>query len=81
MLSRPAWTNGAEWAVGALLTLLAIGVAWRGTAARAALAVGVVAIPITSWLAFEHLALLLDPMRPLELGGAALAGVTRPMIV
>jgi len=34
-----------------------------------------VAVPIASWLAFDRLSLLVDAVRPLEIGGAALAGV------
>ena len=74
-LSRPAWAGAAEWAIGGLLALLALGVAWRGTASRLALAGLFIAVPVASWLAFERLALLIDPARPVELGGAALAGV------
>ena len=34
-----------------------------------------VAVPLASWLAFSNAALLLDPARPLLVGGGAVAGV------
>jgi serine phosphatase RsbU (regulator of sigma subunit)/CHASE2 domain-containing sensor protein len=75
-LSRPEWTDYAEWALAAVMALLALAVAWRGKAQRAVLASAFVALPAASWLAFERLGLLLDPARPFEVGAAALAGVT-----
>lgn len=74
-LTRPAWAGAAEWALAALLALLAVGAAWRGAAARIPLAIAFLAVPVASWLVFDQLALLLDPGRPLVVGGAAFAGV------
>ena len=74
-LSRPPWAGQVEWAMAIALALLALVAAWGGRAPRIALAVAFVAIPVVSWLAFDRLSLLIDAARPLELGGAALAGV------
>jgi serine phosphatase RsbU (regulator of sigma subunit) len=74
-LERPAWTGFVEWAAAALLALLALAVAWRGRAFRWGLAAVFIALPLISWFAFDRFALLLDAVRPLEVGGAALAGV------
>lgn len=74
-LSRPTWAAAAEWLGGALLALAALAVAWTGRWPRLALAAMFVAVPIASWLAFDRLSLLVDAVRPLEIGGAALAGV------
>jgi serine phosphatase RsbU (regulator of sigma subunit)/CHASE2 domain-containing sensor protein len=75
-LSRPAWTDIAEWILAAVLALLALAVAWRWRALPTALAAAFIALPIASWFAFERFGLLLDPARPFEVGAAALAGVT-----
>jgi hypothetical protein len=74
-LDRPPWAGPAEWAVAALLALLALGSAMFGRAYRIVLAITFLAVPIASWLAFSSRALLLDPARPLLVGGGALAGV------
>lgn len=74
-LVRPAWAGPAEWAVAGLLALLALGVAAFGRAYRIALAALFAAIPIASWLAFTRGAMLLDPARPMLVGGGAVAGV------
>ncbi|MCL6729667.1 CHASE2 domain-containing protein [Sphingomonas hankyongi] len=74
-LSRPTWAAAAEWLGGALLALAALAVAWTGRWPRLALTAAFVAVPIASWLAFDRLSLLVDAVRPLEIGGAALAGV------
>jgi serine phosphatase RsbU (regulator of sigma subunit)/CHASE2 domain-containing sensor protein len=74
-LSRPPWAGPVEWLLGALLALAALGVARTGRSPRAALAMLFVAVPVASWFAFDRLSLLLDATRPLEIGGAALAGV------
>jgi serine phosphatase RsbU (regulator of sigma subunit)/CHASE2 domain-containing sensor protein len=74
-LARPAWTSIVEWTVAALMALLALFAAWRGRAPKIALAIGLIALPIASWLAFDRLALLLDATRPLLIGSGALAGV------
>jgi adenylate cyclase len=74
-LVRPSWAGPAEWAAAALLALLALGNAILGRGYRIFLAVVFVAVPITSWLAFASASTLLDPARPLWIGGAAVAGV------
>ena len=74
-LRRPDWAVVGEWAVAALLALLALASARFGAGYRIFLAVAFLAMPIISWLAFSEAALLLDPVRPLLIGGAALAGV------
>lgn len=74
-LERPVWTGPAEWAAAALLALLALGSAIFGRSYRIAVIAVFVAVPIASWLAFSNAKLLLDPARPLLVGGGALAGV------
>ena len=74
-LERPAWAGPAEWAAAALLALLALGNSLFGRGYRIVLAFAFLAIPVTSWLAFANAALLLDPARPLLVGGGAVAGV------
>jgi adenylate cyclase len=74
-LQRPVWAAPAEWAVAALLALLALGNALYGRRYRIFLALVFLALPLVSWLAFRNAALLLDPVRPLLVGGGAVAGV------
>jgi adenylate cyclase len=74
-LERPQWAGPAEWAAAALLALLALGAAVFGKYYRISLALAFVAIPVVSWLAFANASLLLDPARPMLVGGGAVAGV------
>lgn len=74
-LDRPAWAGLVEWTLAAAMAFLALAAAWAGRATRIALAGAFVALPAASWFAFDRLSLSLDPARPLEIGGAALAGV------
>jgi len=74
-LSRPPWARLVEWGLAAALALLALVVSPRGRWSRIAVATVFLALPIASWVAFDRFALLLDAVRPLEVGGAALAGV------
>ena len=74
-LQRPAWAAPAEWAAAALLALLALGNALFGRRYRIFLAFVFLAVPFASWLAFTNAALLLDPARPLLVGGGGVAGV------
>ncbi len=74
-LVRPPWAAPAEWAAGALLAFLALASAVLGKWYRFALAALFVGIIIGSWLAFTGAATLLDPARPLLIGGGAVAGV------
>ena len=74
-LVRPAWAGPAEWAAGALLAFLALAAAVLGKAYRFFLAAVFAAVPVASWFAFSDAATLLDPARPLLVGGGAVAGV------
>ncbi len=74
-LKRPAWIEMVEWAVAALLALLALGNSSFGRNYRILLAAIFVIVPIASWLAFARASLLFDPARPLLVGGGAVAGV------
>jgi len=74
-LERPAWAEAVEWALAALLALLALGNAFLGRSYRIVLAAIFAAVPIASWLAFAEASLLFDPVRPLLVGGGAVAGV------
>src|SRR5204863_4094256 len=68
-LRRPAWAGPAEWGAAVLLALLALGNALFGRRYRIGLAAIFLAVPIASWLAFANAAVLLDPARPLLVGG------------
>jgi serine phosphatase RsbU (regulator of sigma subunit)/CHASE2 domain-containing sensor protein len=74
-LDRPAWAGYAEWAAAAVLALLALANARFGRRFRIFLAALFLAVPLASWIAFSKAALLLDPARPLLVGGGAVAGV------
>jgi serine phosphatase RsbU (regulator of sigma subunit)/CHASE2 domain-containing sensor protein len=74
-LERPGWAAPAEWTAAVALALLALGNALYGRRYRIALAAIFAAVPIASWLAFAESALLIDPARPLLVGGGAIAGV------
>ena len=74
-LARPQWTMALEWALGAVMALLALACAWGGKVPRIAFAAAFLGLPLASWLAFDRLSLLLDAARPMAIGGAALAGV------
>lgn len=74
-LKRPAWIKAVEWALAALLAILALGNALFGRNYRILLAVIFAAVPLASWLAFANAALLFDPVRPLLVGVGAVAGV------
>ena len=74
-LVRPAWAEPAEWAAGALLAFLALAAAVLGKAYRFLLAAIFVSVPAASWFAFTSAATLLDPARPMLIGGGAVAGV------
>ncbi len=74
-LDRPGWARHAEWLAGLLFVLLVVYVLPR----RGALQFVVPVLPFLllglSFAAFRQAALLLDPLVPLLLGGAASAGV------
>lgn len=74
-LQRPAWTAPAEWAAALFLAFLALGNAFYGRRYRIFLAFVFLAVPLASWLAFTNAALLLDPARPLLVGGGGVAGI------
>lgn len=74
-LVRPSWAGVIEWGLAAVLALLALIVSPRGRWSRITVAAVFVALPAASWLAFDRFSLLLDAVRPMEIGGAALAGV------
>ena len=74
-LGRPPWASAAEWLLAAAMALLALLVARAGRWPRVGLAALFAAVPIAAWIAFDRLSLLLDAVRPLEIGGAAVAGV------
>jgi serine phosphatase RsbU (regulator of sigma subunit) len=74
-LVRPAWAGWLEWWAAAALALFAVGAARLGRGYRLFLGTAFVAVPVASWLAFARGSLLLDPARPLLVGGGAIAGV------
>ena len=74
-LKRPRWAGPAEWLAGLALACFALAIATRRRWPRYLVPVALVALPAASWLLFVGQAVLLDPVRPLLLGGGALAGV------
>jgi len=74
-LVRPAWAGPAEWAAAAFLAFLALGNVFFGKGYRILLAGVFAAVPVASWLAFSGADTLLDPARPMLVGGGAVAGV------
>lgn len=74
-LVRPGWAPAAEWGLGAVLALLAIIVlpSLRRRALWPVLAI--IAVFAASIAAFSSLHLLLDPLRPLILGGVTTLSV------
>jgi serine phosphatase RsbU (regulator of sigma subunit)/CHASE2 domain-containing sensor protein len=81
-LARPSWASPAEWAAGLALGLLILVLAAmrrrRFLLIPAAIAL---LLPLGAWIAFTELSLLIDPLRPLLLGGASAAGVAAGMFV
>ena len=80
-LDRPGWAAPAEWMAGLLLALLVLLLAPRRRRLLLLPAGLAVAIPAATWFAFTIASLLIDPLRPLLLGGAAAAGVAGGMFV
>jgi serine phosphatase RsbU (regulator of sigma subunit) len=72
-LDRPRWAPGAEWALAALLAALGIAFVPRlgGRGAWGWPALVVVLVAGASWAGFAGFRLLLDPLRPLLVGGSA----------
>ncbi|MBO9375199.1 CHASE2 domain-containing protein [Sphingomonas histidinilytica] len=81
-LDRPVWAAPAEWGAGLLLAVavLLCGPARRRTLMLVPLGLAVV-IAAAGWFAFDLGSLLLDPLRPLLLGGGAAVGVAGGMFV
>lgn len=81
-LDRPDWAAPVEWGAGLLLAILLLllmpGRRPALLAVPLAIAIG---IAVAAWLAFDFAALLLDPLRPLLLGGVTAAGVAGGMFV
>lgn len=79
-LARPPWVPVAEWAAGLLLALLVLMLSTRRRRFFLLIPAGIaVALPIGAWLGFAALSLLIDPLRPLLLGGGTAAGVAGAM--
>jgi serine phosphatase RsbU (regulator of sigma subunit)/CHASE2 domain-containing sensor protein len=78
-LSRPRWAEAVEWAAGALLVLLALLLLPRKGRPKLALPAAAAMLAAGAWLAFDLGSLLLDPLRPLILGGGASLGVAAGM--
>jgi CHASE2 domain-containing sensor protein len=74
-LDRPVWAGMLEWVAAGALALIALGNAMFGRSYRVIIALIFLAIPVACWLAFSKGALLIDPSRPLLVGGGAVAGV------
>ncbi|MES2496810.1 MAG: CHASE2 domain-containing protein [Pseudomonadota bacterium] len=81
-LDRPVWAAPAEWTAGLLLSMLVLllGPARRRRWLLLPLGLAVAIVP-GSWFAFDLASLLIDPLRPLVLGGATALGVAGAMFV
>jgi adenylate cyclase len=79
-LDRPAWAAPLEWTLGAALSLLVLLLAARRRWRWVPLGVALL-IPVGCWLAFDFTSLLIDPLRPLLLGGATAIGVAAATFV
>ena len=75
MTVRPGWALGAEWALGAALAGAAIFGLPRVRRRALWLTVVIAGVMATSMVAFTWGALLLDPLRPLVLGGVTALAV------
>lgn len=81
-LDRPRWAALVEWVAGAILALLVLLVApGRRRLPLLMPAALAVLLPVGAWFAFDLGSLLLDPLRPLLLGGATILGVMGTMFV
>jgi len=82
-LTRPRWALAAEWATGSALALLAVLLfpRLRGWAIGAVPLLIVLLVGVASWGAFAAAQLLLDPLRPLVIGGAAAVAVAAAAFV
>jgi len=81
-LERPRWAAPAEWAAGLLLALLVLLLAPGRRRLLLLVPIGLaVTIPAAAWFGFTALSWLIDPLRPLLLGGATAAGVAGGMFV
>lgn len=75
-LSRPLWAPALEWAAGlaiAFVTLLLV--PFRNRRSLLLPLAALIAVPLASIVAFRFGSLLIDPLSPLAIGGAAAAGV------
>ncbi|WP_152664011.1 CHASE2 domain-containing protein [Sphingomonas sp. SRS2] len=81
-LERPRWAAPAEWAAGLLLALLVLLLAPGRRRQPLLVPAGLaLAMPVAAWFGFTGLSWLIDPLRPLLLGGATAAGVAGGMFV
>ncbi len=76
-MTRPWWAAGVEWAAAAILALAAMLLLsrLRGLAIGLVPLVPIIALPAISFVAFREAGLLIDPVRPLAVGGAAALAV------
>lgn len=74
-LERPRWATMVEWGTGFTLALAALGAALANRLARIGLGVAFLGIAVGAWLAFDGMSLLIDPLRPILLGGGSVAGL------
>lgn len=74
-LERPSWADGAEWGGAFVLALLALVAAFANRLVRIGVAIAFVGVAVAAWTAFDTLGLLFDPVRPLLVGGGAVAGL------
>lgn len=74
-LERPRWARWIEWFGGGSIALLALGIAQYNRPYRVTFALALIAIPMACWFAFSGYGLLIDPLRPLLVGGSAALGV------
>ncbi|HEV2043474.1 MAG TPA: CHASE2 domain-containing protein, partial [Sphingomicrobium sp.] len=74
-LERPRWAAAVEWGAALALAIAALGAVFAHRLVRIALAVAFAGVAVSTWMAFDSLGLLIDPVRPLLVGGGAVAGL------
>lgn len=74
-LERPRWAEVAEWAVAAALALIALVAALTNRMVRIGLGIAFAVVAVSAWFAFDGLGLLIDPVRPLLVGGGSVVGL------
>lgn len=74
-LERPRWAEAAEWGAALALALAALVAAFANRLVRIGLGIAFAGVAVSAWFAFDGLGLLIDPVRPLLVGGGSVVGL------